>query len=116
MNPDEMEIKDGIVVHSMTWAAADQIIYNNIGALQTSDRNTLGYYIVIWIGNAYILQGQYTCHAFDPPVLIPEGDLVFPDKFMTPMRNTSYWNHKRYEAISIMMKLKQVVMPYIEMI
>ena len=28
----------------------------------------------------------YTCHAFDPPVIIPEGELVFPDKFITPMR------------------------------
>ena len=35
---------------------------------------------------------------------------------MTPMRKTSYWYHKPDEAIPIMMKLKQVVMTYIELI
>ena len=49
----------------------------------------------------------------DPPVLIPEGELVFPAKFMTPMRKTSYWYHKPDESIPVMVKLKQVVMPYI---
>ena len=48
-----------------------------MGAFQTSDCNTHGYYIVKWTGNAYTLQGKYICHAFDPPVIIPEGELVF---------------------------------------
>ena len=53
----------------------------------------------------------YTFHAFDPPVLIPEGELVFLAKFMTPTRKTSYWYHEPDEAIPVMVKLKQVVMP-----
>ena len=40
-NPDEMEIKYEIVLNVMNWAAADDIEYNNIGAFQTSDINTL---------------------------------------------------------------------------
>ena len=36
---------------------------------------------------------KYTFHAFNPPVIIPEGELVCPYKFMTPMRKTSYWYH-----------------------
>ena len=32
------------------------------------------------------------------------------------MRITSYWDHEPDEAITIMVKLKQVVMPYIEFI
>ena len=35
---------------------------------------------------------------------------------MTPMRKTSYWYHNPDEAILVMLKLKQVVMPYIEFI
>ena len=35
---------------------------------------------------------------------------------MTPARKTYYWYHEPDEAISIMAKLKQVVMPYIEFI
>ena len=70
----------------MTWKVADKIEYNTIDAFQTSNSNTPGYYIVRWTGNAYTLQEQYTCHAFDPPVIIPEGGIVFPAKFMTPMR------------------------------
>ena len=44
--PYEMEIKDELVLHGMTWAAANYIEYNTIGAFQTSDSNTPGYYIV----------------------------------------------------------------------
>ena len=47
-----------------------------MGAFQTSDKNTHGYYIVKWTGNAYTLQEKYKCHAFDPPVIIHEGELV----------------------------------------
>ena len=63
-----MKIKDELVLHVMTCAAADDIGYNNIGAFQTSDSNTHGYYIGRWTGNAYILQEIYTCYAFDPPI------------------------------------------------
>ena len=76
-----------------------------MGAFQTSDCNTHGYYIVKWTGNAYNLQGKYKFHAFDPPVIIPEGELVCPAKFMTPMRKTSYWNNKTDKATPLMVKL-----------
>ena len=75
-----------------------------------------GYFIVKWTSNAYTLQEKYKCHAFDPPVIIPEGELVCPAKFMTPTIKTSHWYHKPNEAIPVMVKLKQVVMPLIELI
>ena len=56
-----------------------------MGAFKTSNCNKHGYYIVKWTGNAYTLQEIYNCHAFDPPVIIPEGELFSPAKFMTPM-------------------------------
>ena len=70
----------------MTWETADNIEYNRIGAFKTRDSNTPVYYIFRWKGNAYTLQKQYTCHAFNTTVIIPEGELFFPNKFMTPMR------------------------------
>ena len=73
-------------------------------------------YIVRWTGNAYTLQGKFTFHAFNPPVIIPEGELVCSAKFMTSMRKTSYWYHKLDETILFMVKLKHVLMPYIELI
>ena len=54
---------------------------------------------------AYNLQGKYTCHAFDPPVIIPEGEQVYPAKFMTPMRKTSYWYHEPDESIPFILSL-----------
>ena len=69
-----MKIKYELVLQGMTQAAAEDIEYNNMGEFQTSGCNTHGYYIVKWTGNAYNLQGKYKCHAFDPPVIIPEGD------------------------------------------
>ena len=88
-----MDIKDKLVSHGMIWSEADQIEYNTIGAFQTSDINTPGYYIFQWIGNAYTLQEQYTYYAFDTRILIFEGELVCSDKLMNPTRKTSYWYH-----------------------
>ena len=68
-----MDIKDEFVLNGMNFSAADNIEYNTIGSFQTSDSNTSGYYIFRQTGNAYTLQGKYTCHLFDPPVIIPEG-------------------------------------------
>ena len=110
------KIKDELILQGMTQAAADEIEYNTMGAFQTSDKNTHGYYIVKWTGNAYNLQGKYKCHAFNPPVIIPEGELVCPAKFMTPMKKTSHWYHETKEAIPVIVKLKLVVMPLIELI
>ena len=62
-NPDTMETKDELVLNGMTWASADKIEYNAIGAFQTSDSNKPGYYIFQWIDNAYNLQEKYTCNA-----------------------------------------------------
>ena len=111
-----MKIKDELVLHGMIWAEADNTEYNNIGAFQISNSNTPGYYIVQWTGNAYTLQGKCTCRAFDHPVIIPEGELVCLAKFMTPMRETSYWYHDLDEEIPIRVKLEQVLMPFIELI
>ena len=110
-----MKIKDDLVLKGMTQAAADNIEYNTMGAFQNSDCNTHGYYIVKWTGNEYNLQEKYKFHAFDPPVIIPEGELVFPAKFMTPIIKTSHWYHETNEAIPVMVKLKQGVMPLIEL-
>ena len=64
----------------------------------------------------YIPYRKNKCHIFDPPVTIPEGELVCPANFMTPMIKTSHWYHDPNEAIPVMVKLKQVVMPLIELI
>ena len=115
-NPNEMKIKDELVLQGMTQAAADDIEYNTMGAFETINFNTHGYYILKWTDNAYNLQGKYKCHAFYPPVIITEGELVCPAKFMNPMIKTSHWYHNPNEAIPIMVKLKKFVMPLIELI
>ena len=108
-----MKIKDEIVFQGTTHAAAYEIEYNTMGSFQTSNCNTHGYYIFKWTGNAYTLQEIYKCHAFDPPVIIPGGELVCPAKFTTIMIINYHWYHKPNEAIPVMVKLKQVVMPLI---
>ena len=88
-----MKIKYELVFNSMTRSAVDKIEYNSIGAFQTSNSNTPGYYIVHCTVNSYTLPEKYTCHEFGPPVIIPESELVFPAKFITIMRKTSFWYH-----------------------
>ena len=86
INPNKMKIKDELFLQEMTQASAYKIEYNSMGAFQTSNKNTHGYYIVKWTGIAYILQEKYKWHAFDTPVIILEGELVCSAKFMTPMK------------------------------
>ena len=78
-----------------------------MGAFHTSNCSTHGYYIVKWTVNAYTLQEKYKCHEFNPPVIIPEGELVCPAKFMNPIKKTSHWYHNPNKAIPVMVKLKQ---------
>ena len=56
INPNMIKINDELVLQGMTRAAAEEIEYNTMGAFQTSDKNTHGYYIVKWTGNAYTLR------------------------------------------------------------
>ena len=82
--------KETLVLHGITWEASDNIEYDTIDEFKTRDSTTPGYYIFQWKVNAYTLQEQYTCHVFDPTVIIPGGGLGFTSKFMTPVRKTSY--------------------------
>ena len=106
-----MKIKYELVLYGTTWASADEIEYNTIGEFKTRNSNTPGYYIVRWTGNEYKLQGKYTCHAFDNPIIIPEGELFCTSKFMTPIRKISYWYNNPDESIPVMVNLKQAVIP-----
>ena len=108
-----MKIKYEHVLNGMTRAEAYEIEYNTIGAFQNRDSNTPGYHIVQLTGNAYTLQKQHTCHAFNPPVKFPEGELVWLAKFMNPIRKSYYWYHKPDELIPAMVNLKKVVIPFI---
>ena len=80
-----MDIKYDLVLHAKNLESEYDIEYNNIGAFQTRDSNTPGYYIVRWTFNYYTLQGKYTCHSFDLPVITLGGEPVFPANFMTPI-------------------------------
>ena len=111
-----MEIKDELVLNGMTWSASDNIEYNTIGAFQTTNSNTPGYYIVRFTGHAFNRQEQYTCHSFDPQVIFPGGELVFPAEFIALTRKTYYWYHGLNEEIPVIVKLKKVAMCYIELI
>ena len=57
-----MKIKDELVLQGMTQAEAEEIEYNTMGAFQTRECNTNGYYIVKWTGNAYTLQEKNVMH------------------------------------------------------
>ena len=92
-----MNIKDELVLKGITQEAADKLEYNTMGAFQTSDCNTHVYYIVKWTGNAYTLKEKYKCHAFDPPVIIPEGGLVFSSQVYDSNDKTSHWYHEPNE-------------------
>ena len=84
-----------------------------MGAFPTSDCNTHGYYIVKWTGNAYNLQGKYKCHAFDPPVIIPEGELFCPASFMTQMKKNLPLVSRSKQSNPWHGEVKQVFMPII---
>ena len=113
---EDTDYRHELVLSGMSWAAADQIEMDTMGAFQTSDPDTPGYYIVQWVGEAYTLQEQYSCHAFDPPNIICEGEMVCEAKFWTPMNKGSFWYYEPGEDINVMVNLNQVVMPCLELL
>ena len=52
-------------------------------------------------GYKYNLQEQYSCHVFDPTVIIPEVGLVYTAKFIKPMTKTSHCYQELDEAIKL---------------
>jgi hypothetical protein len=112
---DEMQAMHEGVLMGMTQVSSEEIFEGSFGAFQTSDKQTLGYYIVQWTGIPYTLQDQYECNAFNPPVLIPQGDLVCEAKFWTPMSKGTHWYHEPDDDLFVMVKIKQVVMTDINM-
>ena len=59
---------------------------------------------------------SYILSSGESPFIIPEDEVVYPAKYMTPTRKTSYWYHDTDEAIPVMVKSKHVVMTLIELI
>jgi hypothetical protein len=112
---EEMQEMRETVLMGMTQVSSEEIQTGSFGAFQTSDKQTLGYYIVQWTGNPYTLQEQYECNAFNPPVLIPTGELVCEAKFWTPMSKGTNWYHEPDDDLFVMVKVKQVVMTDIDM-
>ena len=108
------EMHEGVLM-GMTQVSSEEIEEGLFGAFETSDSQTQGYYIVQWLGNPYTLQEQYACHAFDPPVLIPTGELVCEAKFWTPMSTKTHWYHEPDIDLHVMVKVKQVVMGKIDL-
>ena len=111
-----MKMNDELILNCMTQEVEDDIEYNNIVTFKTSISNTPGYYIFQWTGNKQTLQGKFTCHALDTPVIIPEGELACPANSMNPMRKNYYWYHEPDESIPGKVKLKQFFMPFIQII
>ena len=103
-----MDIKDELALTGITWSEVENIEYNTIGEFQTRYSNTTRYFIVQCKSNSYNLKEQYTWHAFDLPVIIPEGELVCTTKLITPTRKIPYWYHEPYEAIPVIVKLKHL--------
>ena len=111
-----MKIKDELFLQGMTQAAADEIGYNTMGGFQTSNCNTHGYYIGKWTGNANTIQEKYKCHAFNPPVIIPEGGLFCPSKFMTLILKNLPLVSRDKRSNPCHGEVKQVFMPFLELI
>jgi hypothetical protein len=116
VDDSEIQYIDRAILAGQTWTNAEQIECGAFGAFQTMDTsNTSGYYIVQWMGNPYTLQERHVCHAFDPPNILEEGELVCEAKFWTTTSKGSLWYYEPPNDILVMVRLKQVLMPNLEM-
>ena len=104
-----------MILSGLAYSSAQHVELGEFGAFETKDKTTLGYYIVKWTATPYTLQEQFIHDAFNPPIIIPPGEMVCAAKFMNPVSKDSLWYHEPPEDLNVTVKMKQVVMAQIDM-
>jgi hypothetical protein len=113
--PQEVQEMNEMILSGLAYSSAQHVELGEFGAFETKDKTTLGYYIVKWTATPYTLQEQFICDAFNPPIIIPPGEMVCAAKFMNPVSKDSLWYHEPPEDLNVTVKMKQVVMAQIDM-
>mmetsp|Transcript_30705 Transcript_30705/g.50713 ORF Transcript_30705/g.50713 Transcript_30705/m.50713 type:complete len:95 (-) Transcript_30705:258-542(-) len=71
-----MHDAENIILSEWTKATLGEVAAGNIGAFSTEDESTDGYYLVRFTSGPYTLADATTLTEFDPPIIVPEGELV----------------------------------------
>jgi hypothetical protein len=90
---DEEELNDarGIVLDGIAEMISETIEVGESGAFMTDDTTTDGYYLVEWAGEPYTLQEETVLNEYEPPIILPEGELVCEAKYWSQVPRAKRW-------------------------
>jgi hypothetical protein len=87
---DKEQIKEmqEVVLQGITMQMADFIEVGNIVAFMTDDLDADGYYIAEVIKGVHMLQEDLELNEYNPPVVVPVGELVCHGKYWSKLAGT----------------------------
>jgi hypothetical protein len=104
---EEIEEAQAVALHGLATRMSEKVQHGNYGAFSTEDPHADGYYIVQWTSDPYTLQEDLQLTDYDPPVIIPAGELVCDAKYLEKVPRTKRWYIPTNLATTV--RLKQVV-------
>jgi hypothetical protein len=92
-NADKEEIEEAqvVAIHGLATQMSEKVQHGNYGAFSTKDPHADGYYIVQRTSDPYTLQEDLQLTNYDPPVIIPAGELVCNAKYFKKEPQTKCW-------------------------
>ena len=79
----------------------------NVGAFQTEDPDSDGYYLVKWTSQPYRLEENRELTEYNPPILVPKGELVADAVYFNPVPRAPRWYTP--SGTSTTVRLQQVI-------
>jgi hypothetical protein len=111
---EEIEEAQAVALHGLATRMSEKVQHGNYGAFSTEDPHADGYYIVQWTSDPYTLQEDLQMTDYDPPVIIPAGELVCDAKYFEKVPRTKRWYIPTkivggQQDLATTVRLKQVV-------
>jgi hypothetical protein len=88
---DDVEEVHKLVVKSWAEVAEVEIKEGQCGAFSTEDPDADGYYLVKWLGAPYPLEESCLLTEYEPPIFVPEGELVCDAAYFNKVPRAPQW-------------------------
>ena len=86
------------------------------GTIRKDDERTVGYYVLQWTSEPYILQEDKEIEGYTPPITFYAGEIVCDDIFLNLVHFSKYWYTLMKIGVGdVTVRLKQVLLPNITM-
>jgi hypothetical protein len=114
-NEDKVELLIEVALQGIAVMMSERMEAGKYGAFVTDDPKSDGYYLVEWMTPPYTLQDDERLEEYDPPIIIPKGELVCDAKYWSKVPGARQWYVPEEDSMTVV-RVKQVIAPDIELL